>query len=268
MEPIYAKERQQKILELINTKSKVSVKELCKLFEASPGTIRNDLTTLEKMDLLDRTHGGAISVVKIGFERRTLDKAVKHKEQKVSIGRAAAELVEDGDVIAVDTSTTTLEMVRFLKNKQDLTIVTNDIAIAALLEEYPNIVVMLIGGIIRKGYNCSIGPQAISALSEIRVDKTFLACNGISVQHGITTPNADMAQLKRKLIEIAREVVLLCDSSKINRTCFMQVAPVTSIELFITDSQISEEDLTSFQISGLNVMVASDSMTPTEKQLK
>jgi DeoR family fructose operon transcriptional repressor len=255
---MYAEERQQKILELINTKNKVSVKELCELFNASPGTIRNDLTTLERMDLLDRTHGGAISIVKSGFERRTLDKVVKHKEEKVSIGRTAAALVEDGDVIAVDTSTTTLEMVRFLKHKEDLTIVTNDIVIASLLEDYPNVMVMLIGGIIRKGYNCSLGPQTISALSEIRVDKTFLACNGVSVKHGVTTPNADMAQFKRKIIEIASEVILVCDSSKINRTCFMQIAPIADINLLITDKHILKKDLDDFQLAGLAVSVAEE----------
>lgn len=253
---MYAEERQQKILELLNTKEKVSVKELCDLFDASPGTIRNDLSALEKLDLLNRTHGGAINISKIGFERRTLEKVVKHKEEKIAIGRAAAKLVEDGDVVAVDTSTTTLEMVRFLKNKENLTVVTNDLVIASLLENFPNVMVMFIGGIIRKGFNCSLGPQTIGALSEIRVDKTFLACNGISVEHGITTPNADMAQFKKKLIGIANKVILLSDSSKVHRTCFIQVAPLSSIDLWITDSHIPEEDFNNFKLSGLDIVIA------------
>ncbi len=252
---MYAKERQQKIVELISDKNQVSVKELCEVFHASPGTIRNDLSYLESLDLLDRTHGGAISVTKIGFERRTLDKVIKHLDEKIAIGRVAANLVADGDVIAVDTSTTTLEMVKCLRSKQDITIVTNDLVIASLVEDFPNVNLLFIGGFIRKGYNCSLGPQAISALSEIHVDKTFLACNGISIEHGITTPNADMAQYKKKIIAISKEVILLSDSSKINKTCFMHIVPISSIDLLITDNYISKKDQEEFKIAGLEIEI-------------
>jgi len=254
--PMFAKERKQQIIELVNRKNKVSVQELCETFSMSVGTIRNDLKELEKLDLLSRTHGGAISISKIGFERITSEKLVKHQREKKAIARVAAELVEDGDTIAIDTGTTTMEFVRLLNKKRNLTVVTNDLAIAVLIEDFPHTTVMFIGGIIRKGFHCALGPQSISMLKEIRVDKTFLAGNGIHVKSGITTPDVDTAQLKKELIGIAEKVYFLCDSSKINRAGFIQVAQLDQIDMLITDGLISEQETSEFELAGLNVRIA------------
>lgn len=253
---VFAEERKQQIVDLIHQKKKVSVKELCERFGTSSGTIRNDLKELEKMDLLSRTHGGAISVSKIGFERRTIEKVVKHQKEKAAIAKLAMDFVEDGDTIAIDTGTTTLEFAKLLDKRYNLTVVTNDFGIALLLENYSNITVMFIGGMIRKGFHCALGPPSIKALSEIRVDKTFLAANGISVKSGITTPDVDTAQIKRELIKIANEVFLLCDSSKIGRSSFMQIAGFEQINLLLTDANISEGMLKELKDAGLETRIA------------
>ena len=255
-EPMFAEERKQQIIELIRQKRKVSVKELCKRFGTSPGTIRNDLSELEKLDLLNRTHGGAISASKIGFERRSQEKAVKCHEEKLAIARIAASYVEDGDTIALDTGTTTVELAKELSDRENLTVVTNDLVIAMLMEDFPHTNILFIGGMVRKGFHCAVGPPSINALSEIRVDKTFLAGNGLTAASGVTTPDVDTAHLKRELISIADQVILLCDSSKIGRSSFIQIAALDQIDLLITDEYITKESLEVIQSAGLEVITA------------
>jgi DeoR/GlpR family transcriptional regulator of sugar metabolism len=253
---MYAQERHKIILEILNKKQSVSVRELCSLLNTSATTIRNDLSILEKKDLLDRTHGGAINVFRSGFERITSDKVVKHKKEKEAIGKFASTLVQDGDVIAVDTSTTTIELIKNLRDKERLTIVTNDLVIATMVEHFPHVVLMFIGGIIRKGYNCAVGPQAIEALSDIWVDKAFIACNGFTVQYGISTPNSDMAQYKKKLIENSSQAIVLCDSSKIGHSSFIKVASIDELDHVVTDAEISKESYEEIEATGLRIDIA------------
>ena len=129
-EPMFAEERQNQILQLLRRQKKLLVSELCDTFGVSPATIRNDLNDLERQGLLRRTHGGAIAGTKINFEPTSVEKDVANREQKMAIGQAAAELVEEGDTIAVDTGTTTYYLAQALSGKSRLTVVTPDLVIA------------------------------------------------------------------------------------------------------------------------------------------
>lgn len=253
---MFAEERKQQIIELINRKKKVTVKDLCTRFGASPGTIRNDLADLEKHDLLSRTHGGAISIAKMSFEQKSIEKVIKHQNEKMAIARLALDMIEDGDTIALDTGSTTLELAKLLTNKQSLTVVTNDLAIALTLDEYSSATVLFIGGVIRKGFHCSVGPAAISELSDVRVDKAFLAANGVAIGTGLSTPDINTAQVKRELIRIADEVTLLCDSSKAGRTSFMRFADFSDLDVMITDSNLPDQIKQAIEEAGVRVDIA------------
>ena len=254
-EPLFAEERKAKILELLKENSKLLVPNLCAFFSVSPATIRNDLRELENAGLLKRTHGGAISNSKTKFELDSYQKEVKNHAEKLAIAKYAASLVEDGDTVAIDTGTTTLELAKNLRDKKNVTVVLNDILIASYLEENTDINVILTGGGLRKNFHCTLGPIAIRALGGLSVDKAFMATNGISIKKGLTTPDINQAEVKRAMIEIASEIIVLCDSTKIGNNGFAQVAPVTSIHRLITDDGIADGDIADFEAQGIVVDV-------------
>ena len=239
--PLFAEERKGQILELLRQKSKLLVPELCDYFDVSPATIRNDLRDLENERKLKRTHGGAISLEKTSFELDSRHKEIRNMEQKRQIAACAATLIEDGDTIILDTGTTTLELAKCLSGKRDLTIVLNDIEIASLLEESTQANLILIGGTLRHGFHCTVGPMAVSYLSELNVDKVFLSSNAVSLDRGFTTPDFNQAEVKKTMIQVASEVIMLSDSSKFGKLSFTQFAALSDIDKLITDKGIDPQ---------------------------
>jgi DeoR family fructose operon transcriptional repressor len=254
--PLFAEERKRLILDLLKEKSKILVPDLCEEFGVSPATIRNDLRELENAGLLKRTHGGAINISKTSFELTSYQKKVTNLEEKKAIASLAINYVDDGDTIALDTGTTTLELAKLLSTKKHITVVLNDIEIASYLENEPNVDVILIGGSLRKGFHCTVGPIAIRSLKGLYVDKVFLATNGISVKSGLTTPNVEQAEVKTAMLNMASEKIVLCDSSKIGNNSFVQVTPISGVDRVITDEGISQRELDKFLSVGVSVEVA------------
>jgi DeoR family fructose operon transcriptional repressor len=253
---LYAEERQEQIIRYLEEHGKVSVAELCEFFHVSPTTVRNDLKGLNKAGSIKRTHGGAIYKTKTGTEQRFLDKSSKNVAGKTNIAQIALDLIEDGDTIALDTGTTTLAIARMLPNKKGLTIITNDIRIATCLEENcKDHGVILIGGNLRVGYSCTVGPAAQSFLREHYVDKAFIACDGFSLKAGVTTPNSEQAELKKIMIDIAGEKLVVCDSSKLERIAFVKVCDVKMIDVLITDLEPRNELIEKYKSVGLRVFV-------------
>ena len=236
---LFAEERKERILELLEENSKILVPELSELFEVSQVTIRGYLRDLEGEGKLRRTHGGAIPVGKSGDEPTSRLKAVEHITEKQRIASAAASLVDDGDVVALDTGTTTLELAKALSLKKRLTIVTNDLGIASFMEDNSDAAIMLIGGILRRGFRCTTGPMAIAAFKDINADVVFVAANGFSLEHGFSTPSVDHAEMKRALMGMASRCVMVMDSSKIGKVSFISFAALRDIDRLITDSGIS-----------------------------
>jgi len=254
---LFAEERQAAIAMLVNEKGKVLVPDLVSRFKMSPATIRNDLRDLEARGRLKRTHGGAIPIdyAKVGYEPDNTGKTVKDLRLKEAIAKKAVGLVEDGDVILLDAGTTTKEMSKHLQTKKNVTVIVNDIEIAAILEKFEEMNVVLIGGLLRRNFHCTVGPFAVKLLSELNVDKAFLGTNAFSVRKGCTTPDMNQAEVKRTMIQIATQVVLLCDSAKIGKNAFVQFAEPSEIDLMITDSHITEQQLNEIAELGLEVMV-------------
>lgn len=238
--PLFAEERKGQILELLRQKSKLLVPELCDYFDVSPATIRNDLRDLENERKLKRTHGGAISLEKTSFELDSRHKEIRNMEQKRQIAACAAKLIEDGDTIILDTGTTTLELAKCLSAKRDLTIVLNDIEIASLLEESTQANLILIGGTLRHGFHCTVGPMAVSYLSELNVDKVFLS--SMPFPWTAALPLLISIRLRSKtMIQVASEVIMLSDSSKFGKLSFTQFAALSDIDKLITDKGIDPQ---------------------------
>ncbi len=255
-ESMFAEERKTAIAEYIHKNRKSTVSELCKIFKVSPATIRNDLTELENAGLLKRTHGGAIPNVKANYELNSSQKKVEHIHEKEAIAKKALSYVEDGDTIALDTGTTTLCFAKQLISKKSLTVVTNDIEIASFLEDNSDADIVLIGGRLRRGFHCSVGPIALRCLEGLRVDKAFVASNSVSIKNGLTTPGLELAQIKTNLVNFAEEVYLLSDSSKFGRASFVKFADIHDISTIITDKGLPGQQASELEQLGITIDIA------------
>jgi len=254
---LFVEERQAKILEYIEEHRKATVAQLCLHFGVSSATIRNDLRDLENRRLIIRTHGGAMVKTKTGFELDSNQKQVQNLEAKRRIAQAAVRQIEDGDTVLLDTGTTTLELARLLADKRNLTVVTNDLEIARLLEGGDSLQVVLMGGILRKGFHCTVsyGNSQRQALEGLSVDKAFMGVNSFTLKRGASTPDIRHAETKKSMIAIATTVILLCDSSKFGRTSFVQFARSEEIDLIITDG-LPEAEQRKLEENGIQVIIA------------
>lgn len=248
VQPLFVEERKHKIIELLEENAKILVPELCETFGVSSVTIRNDLRELELEGKLTRTHGGAIRISKASFEPIPGEKVIKNSEEKQRIAAFAADLVQNGDTIALDAGSTTYELAKQLIGKEDLTVVTNDIKIAALLEaKLKNSTIVLIGGLLRDGFHCTVGPLALYNLEQVNVDKVFLAANGFSIEKGFSTPSFNQAEVKKMLVKIANKVIFLVDSEKYGKDSFVKVSDFSEIDMLITDNKLNASAVSRLQ---------------------
>lgn len=254
---LFVEERKLKILEYIEEHRKATVAELCDVFHVSSATIRNDLRDLEGAGLLIRTHGGAMVKTKTGLESDMNQRKVQHLPEKRAIAETALRLVEDGDTIILDTGTTTLELARLLGQRSDVTVVTNDLAIALALEDIETVKTVFMGGIVRRKFHCTVvgGLSSRDVFSGLTVDKAFMALNSFSIDKGASTPDITHAETKKLMMSIAAKVILLFDSSKMGRNSFALFAPTDRIDAIVTDSMRPEERAR-LEENGVEVLVS------------
>jgi len=251
---LFAEERTARILRLVHEKRKVTVLELVKRFGVTGATVRADLRELERAGLLTRTHGGAIEKTKTGFEPRFADRQVQNLAAKQRIARRALNLIDDGDTILLDTGTTTLELARLLEAKHRLTVVTNDLLIALALEEMSSVQTILMGGMVRPGFHCSVGSRGHDVLAGLTVDKAFLGANGLTREKGATTPDIQQAQTKKAMMASAGKVILLCDHTKLGRVFLARFATVEQVDILVLDR--GDEYAKPFAAAGVEVLTA------------
>ncbi|WP_018131822.1 DeoR/GlpR family DNA-binding transcription regulator [Effusibacillus pohliae] len=235
---MYGEERKTKIVEYVQAHSRASVQELSQLFEVSEATIRRDLKELEEAKLLRRAHGGAISLQSVNFEPTYGEKEDQFLKEKQAIARRAAEMIEAGDTILLDSGTTTYHLAKELKTFSRLTVVTNSLMIGQELRDAAGIEVILTGGSLRRETLAMVGPFAEQSLIRIRVDKAFVGTNALHPAEGLTTPNLLEAAVKRKMIEAAKTVILLTDHSKIGKVAFAKVADLQEIDKIVIDDAV------------------------------
>ncbi|RLK62915.1 DeoR/GlpR transcriptional regulator [Atopobacter sp. AH10] len=229
-------ERHQQILEELKHFPTVQVQELVDRLRVSESTIRRDLSILESKGQLIRVHGGAKRLFGLTDEPTMGEKASHYRQEKQRIAQAAAQLVQDNDVIYLDAGTTTLEMIPYLP--ENLKVVTNGLAQADELSRR-GFETVLIGGWIKKGTQAIIGSQAIRQLSDYRFDKAFMGMNGVDENYGLTTPDVEEASIKKLAIRQAARSYVLADKSKFDCVSFCHVADVEDVTI-ITDLRADE----------------------------
>lgn len=255
-----AVERHSRIIEIVLEKGRITIPEICQLFSVSEMTARRDLNELDRRGLLRRIHGGAVANLGRSYEPPFPMRAAKNQEVKVAIGRKAAELIYDGDSIALDVGTTTLEIVRWLKGKRNLTIITNCLPIANRVVDVLSLEadarLIITGGIVRPRELSMIGALPERVYQEFHVDKAFIGIAGISLDDGLTEYNMEDAQIKKNLLHSAREKIVVADSSKFGVTTFVSVAPLTAVDKIVTDAGASPEMIEQIREMGVEVVLA------------
>lgn len=252
---LFAEERRQSIVEYVQKNRKATVTDLSKFFSVSAATIRIDLRELERSNLLVRTHGGAIPPSRTGKEDSIDARAVENVEAKRRIANLAVAEVNNGDTLILDTGTTCLELAKILSRFDKLTVVTNDLRIAMVVEPFHGIETVFVGGVVRKGFHCAVGSLGLPMLRTITVDKAFMAANGFSIERGATTPNVEQGVTKREMMAVAVKNYLLVDSSKFGSNSFSQFAELDDLDVIITDSA-SPTTITALESHGIEVLIA------------
>ena len=257
-------ERQRRILEALQQNGNVLVSDICEQFNVSEMTIRRDLKDLEHQGLLRRVHGGAITDLGRSYEPAFQLRETKNVEAKQRIARRAAKMVFDGDSIALDTGTTTLEIARALVGTYNLTIVTASLPIAnAVASSFAlenNVRLVLTGGTVRASEHSMVGHIAERTYRELHVDKAFIGIGGIDLKEGLTEYNLEDALVKRTLLASARQRILVADGSKFNRVVFAAVCPLSYLDTIITDRSAPDDALDALREAGIEVIVADENL--------
>jgi DeoR family transcriptional regulator of aga operon len=249
-------ERRRAILETLNRDGRVLVADLARQFETSEVTIRKDLELLHGHGLVHRTHGGALPAHEGALEDPTLrEKEKLHRPEKLRIAGAAARLVQEGQVVILDSGTTTTAIARALRGFRNLTIVTNAVNIAAELSGAAAEVI-LTGGTLRQNSFSLVGPIAEETLRRLHADILFLGVDGFDVHYGLSTPNLLEAKVNRVMVEVAKRTVAVCDSSKFGRRSLSLIVPPSALQQIITDKNIPSSDLRALKKAGIEVTLA------------
>ncbi|HHT73402.1 MAG TPA: DeoR/GlpR transcriptional regulator [Firmicutes bacterium] len=250
------RERQFRILELVNQRLSCSVNELSEELSVSVDTIRRDLKQLESKQMIQRTHGGAMRRPGVLLDPTVDQRTNIMLDEKRAIGAKAASLVADNEAIFIDAGTTTWQMAKQL-TANDVIVITNAVNILQTVIANPRIdTIIVTGGQFRQGIYSLVGPETEEQLQRYRVDKLFLGVSGVSLDFGLTCPNRIEAQVKMKMIEAARQVILLVDHSKFDKVSLVSIAPVSRVDLIITDWNIRPELQRSLESAGVRVLVA------------
>lgn len=247
--------RRAKIIQEIQDHGQVKVSQMSQLLGVSEVTIRNDLAKLDKKGLLIRTRGGAFKQDLVGVDFAISEKRRHHLKEKQLIGKKAADFIHDGETIILDSGSTTVEIARNLESQQDLSIITNAVNMVGILARYKSHRVIILGGFLRHNSLSLVGSQAEENLRNYSCDKLFLGVDGIESNYGISTPNVEEAHLNRLMIEVAKEVILVTDSSKFLRRSFAFISTLDKIDTIVTDSGIPENELKILEDMGKKVLI-------------
>jgi DeoR family transcriptional regulator of aga operon len=239
----HADERRNRMLALIHDRAFVRVKELSDRFGISEVTVRNDLAALAERGRIHRVRGGAIPRAALGHERPFEESVTSFALEKLAIGRAAAELIRDGDSLILDVGTTSVAAARALVDRtelRDVVVFTNGLKTALELEPaVPRLTVVVLGGTLRPLQHSLVDPLAAHVLERISVGTLLLGCNGVHPTGGVTNINLPEAEIKRRMIGIAGRRVVLADGSKIGRIELAHLCDIDEIDMVITGESAS-----------------------------
>lgn len=256
---MYAEERRQALVALAHADGRVSVTEAAAQFEVTPETIRRDLETLDREGSLRRVHGGAIpSEFSLLGDLNLNDRETKASLQKDRIAAAAAKWLptKPSATMIMDAGTTTARLASLVPQGARFTCFTHSLPVAATLSTRTRVDVQFLGGRVRGVTQACVGPLALSVLGRLRVDIAFMGTNGVSVAHGLSTPDPDEAAVKSAMVKAAHTVVVLADSRKIGAETTTSFASLDAVSVLITDHGITPTQHRRLTERGIEVVIA------------
>ncbi|RED66372.1 DeoR/GlpR family DNA-binding transcription regulator [Cohnella lupini] len=248
-----AAERKQRIVDYVRQYNTATVSTLAREFNVHEATIRRDLGEIESEGIFRRTHGGVIFEQWTNDEPSFSERSTQNLDQKMRIGKMAASLVQDGDHIIIDSGTTTLHIAKNLVQRSNITVVTNDMNVAAELRDAPRIKVILTGGELYPSSYMLNGMFTDHVLGSLHTLKAFIGIPALHPQYGLMHPEAPLVPAKQGMIRAAREIIVVTDNTKIGKLSLHTVAPNSAIHTLITGKEASEQDLQPFRDSGITV---------------
>lgn len=247
--------RHKQILEILEEKREVKVKNLSKILNTSEVTIRKDLKLLEANRLLFRNHGGASLDNPYVNDRSVNEKEFIHAKEKAAIGKAAAKVIENDQFIIIASGTTVLALAKYIDPLKKLTVVTSALNVAVELVKKNNVEVLQLGGYIRSNSYSVIGHYSEIILKETACSKLFLSVDGIDLDYGLSTTNALEAHLNLQMIDSATEVIVLTDSSKFGKKSFGRICGIEQVDHIFTDRNVADADLKKMKALGIKVTI-------------
>lgn len=249
-------DRQLQILQLVENQQRMSVSDICTIFDISEATARRDLEYLASMGKLQRVHGGAIALAHTPPEQPILQRQNEQSDEKIRIGAAAAALVQAGETVFLGSGTTVLETARALRGQRDLMVLTNSLPVVNALAGAEGITLICLGGMLRASEFSFIGHITEQALAEVRADKVFMGTRAISLEHGLTHEYLPETMTDRSILKAGKEIIILADHTKLGRAATVLLAPLESIHTLVTDAGASHDFIRAIQAKGLHVVIA------------
>lgn len=248
-------ERQKQILSLLTRQGRLSVTEIVEQFSISEATARRDLESLASQGKVQRVHGGVIAIEQAPPELPILERENEQLDEKTRIGRAIASLITDKETVFLGSGTTVLEVARNLRDRRNLTVITNSLPVLNMLAGIKEITVIALGGMLRDSELSFIGHITEQALSEVRADKVIIGIRAISLEQGLTNDYLQETLTDRAILKTGREVIVAADHTKCGVVSTAFVAPLTSMQKLVTDDKTSHKFVSALKARGIDVIV-------------
>ena len=249
-------ERHKRILSILAGQQKISIGEIVDQLSISEATARRDLRSLAAEGKLQRVHGGAVAMVNAHAKTPILDRMNDQAKEKHQIGLATANLIKDKESIFLGAGTTVFEVAKNLRERNDLTIVTNSLPVLNILTGIERINVISLGGMLHDAELSFIGHVAEQALTEIRVDKVVIGAKGISLEHGLTNDYLQATLTDRAILKMGREVIVAADHTKVNHVSTAVIDALNVVHTFVTDTLADKKFIHALRAKGINIIIA------------
>lgn len=240
---------------MLETRDAVQVTELAEAFSVSEVTVRSDLTVLAKQGLVARIRGGVRALQQgqseVGFDLRLRLEV----EGKRAIARAAAAMVDEGEAVAIDASTTGYYLALELRAKRELVVVTNGLLVATALADAPGITVLVTGGLLRLSAMSLVGDLGADVLRSTRINKGFLGARGLSLERGLMDLNPDEVRIKQEMADACEQVFGILDGTKWHRSALLAFVATEDLAGIVTDASAPSDEVNSWRAAGVDVIV-------------
>jgi DeoR family transcriptional regulator, fructose operon transcriptional repressor len=256
-ESMFPLERQKKIIELLTIKKVLKITELTEELNVSVDTLRRDLNLLTKQGKIEKIYGG-VKIIESKFGESTIDeRMISHLNEKELIAKKCSEFINDGDCIYLDSGSTTYQIAKYIKNKKNLTVVTNSIPV---INELLNseVELIIIGGKVRKNEQSVVTYEYLFNFSELNIVKAFICASGITIEKGISDYNLEEAITRKKMIELSKSIYVAADSTKFGKDVTIGIASLDKIDFIITDENVTDDFVHHLKKTKTNLIISED----------